>query len=117
VQREVTAIDALVDRGIALQLTAPALLGEYGSTVRRTAERLLLRGSYTLASSDRHHPGADRSLSALHTRVHEMAGGDAADLLLRINPQRLLEGRSALPVEPAVQKRPSLASRLLRRRN
>jgi protein-tyrosine phosphatase len=116
VQRDVATVDGLVDRGVVLQLTAPALLGEYGGTVRRTAERLLLRGSYAIGSSDRHHPGRERSLSDLHNRIEELAGMDVAELLLRTNPRRLLDGQSPLPVEPAERKRPSLASRLLRRR-
>jgi protein-tyrosine phosphatase len=116
VQRDVATVDGLVDRGVVLQLTAPALLGEYGGTVRRTAERLLLRGSYAIGSSDRHHPGRERSLSDLHNRIEELVGMDVAELLLRTNPRRLLDGQSPLPVEPAERKRPSLASRLLRRR-
>jgi hypothetical protein len=83
VQRDPASLDTLVERGVALQLTAPALLGEYGSAIRRTSEKLLSRGHYQMAASDRHHPGADRSLMATHTRITELAGEDQADLLLR----------------------------------
>jgi len=116
VQRDPSSLDTLVERGVALQLTAPALLGEYGSAIRRTAEKLLSRGQYQMAASDRHHPGADRSLMATHTRIAELAGDDQADLLLKENPARLLAGqalREARTLSEATT--PSLFQRLLRR--
>ncbi len=116
VQRDPSSLDALVERGVALQLTAPALLGEYGSAIRRTAEKLLRRGLYQMAASDRHHPGANRSLVATHERIGELAGGDQADLLLKENPARLLAGqtlREARALSEATT--PSFFHRLLRR--
>jgi hypothetical protein len=64
------------------------------------AERLLRRGSYGLGSSDRHHPGAERSLADMYSRVAELTDEQTADLLLRENPERLLDGVE--PLRPAV---------------
>jgi protein-tyrosine phosphatase len=100
VQRDPTVVDALVDLGVVLQVTAPSLLGHYGGYVRRVAERLLRRGSYGLASSDRHHPGQDRSLADVRGRIVSLTDEDTADLLLQENPERLLDG--AEPLRPAV---------------
>jgi protein-tyrosine phosphatase len=115
VQRDVAALDELRDRGVALQLTAPALLGEYGGPIRRTAEKLLRRGAYMLASSDRHHPGPNRSLAALHDRITGMINEETADLLLSENPARVLSDRPLLEVEGIDEEKSSFFSRLLGR--
>jgi protein-tyrosine phosphatase len=116
VQRDVGALDGLVGRGVALQATAPALLGEYGGGIRRTAERLLRRGSYSLASSDRHHPGAARSLAQTHERIRSLINIDTADLLLCANPARVLDNRPLQEAEVDPDERSSFFSRLFSRR-
>jgi protein-tyrosine phosphatase len=112
IQNDITRADALVGRDIILQLTAPSLLGEYGGLVRKTAERILRRGGYALAASDRHHPGPMRSLATLHERIAERFDPDLADLLLRQNPARVLDGRTPLAPEPLAYRRTSFLSRL-----
>lgn len=98
VQADVASLDDFVDRGLVLQLTAPALLGEYSTSIRRTAEGLLARGSYALASSDRHHPGSNRSLAAMYGRLVELQDEHTADLLLTRNPRQIIAGGEiALP--------------------
>ncbi|HEX6507925.1 MAG TPA: CpsB/CapC family capsule biosynthesis tyrosine phosphatase [Chloroflexota bacterium] len=116
VDRDVACLDTLVAGGLLLQLTAPALLGEYGPGIRRTAERLLRRGSYSLAASDRHHPGPDRSLAALHERLSETIDVETADLLLCENPARVLEDRPIVSAAPPPKEQPSLFERMLGRR-
>lgn len=115
VERDVSALDTLVSGGLLLQLTAPALLGDYGGGIRRTAERLLRRGSYSLAASDRHHPGTNRSLAALHERIAQLSDGDTADLLLCDNPARVLENTSLVRSEPSAETGSSLLDRMLGR--
>jgi protein-tyrosine phosphatase len=117
VQRDVSALDAVVSGGLLLQLTAPALLGDYGGGIRRTAERLLRRGSYSLAASDRHHPGTNRSLTALHERITRLSDVDTADLLLCDNPARVLEDRALSQAEPSTEEGPSLLGRIRGRRS
>jgi protein-tyrosine phosphatase len=117
VAREVSALDTLTSGGLLLQLTAPGLLGDYGGGVRRTAERLLRRGSYSVAASDRHHPGTNRSLAALHERITRLTDGDTADLLLCENPARVLENKPVVPLEPSAGQGPSLLDRMLGRRS
>lgn len=116
VERDVSALDTLASGGLVLQLTAPALLGDYGGGIRRTAEHLLRRGSYSLASSDRHHPGTPRSLAALHERITQLCDADTADLLLCENPARVLDNRPLIQSAPSEEKNPSLLGRLLGRR-
>jgi protein-tyrosine phosphatase len=82
-----------VAAGAGLQLDLGALIGRYGRTAQRTAERLLDEGLYSVAATDLHGPvGAaswiDRSLQALLRRAGE---GTAQDLL-RDAPARVLRG-------------------------
>lgn len=115
VHRDPASLDDLVARGVVLQLTAPALLGEYGKGVRTVAERLVRRRLYALAASDRHHPEQRRSLEALHQRLTTMVDAELADLLLRHNPAHVLDGSEiVVPEPPGPAQRTSLFSRLFR---
>ncbi|HEX8990729.1 MAG TPA: CpsB/CapC family capsule biosynthesis tyrosine phosphatase [Anaerolineales bacterium] len=114
VDRDVTALDDLLERGIFLQLTAASLLGEYGPHVRSTAERLLRRGAYALGASDRHHPEQKRSLAIMHDRIAELTDGEIADLLLSTNPSRVLADETLI-VPPLHEPEPQgWLGRLLR---
>lgn len=115
VQRDVGYVQPLVERGVALQVTAPALLGEYGTGVRETAETLLQRGFCALAASDRHHPGATRSLSLAHDRITHLTDTATADLLLAENPRRVLDGEPVVRPSPAEPTKRGLFARLRRR--
>jgi protein-tyrosine phosphatase len=102
VRRDPSVLEPLVSRGVVMQLTAQSLSGLQGPQVRKTAEVLLRKGLYQVASSDRHHPGPDRSLAEMHSRIEEIADTATAEMLLSINPQRLLddlEPEAPLPVE------------------
>jgi protein-tyrosine phosphatase len=79
--------------GAALQLDLGAVIGRYGRTAQRTAERLLDAGLYAVAATDLHGPvGAaawiERALQALRRRVGEASAED----LLRAGPARVLAG-------------------------
>lgn len=96
VQADDSSLDEFVRQGLVLQLTAPSLLGEYGEGVRRVAETLLLRDRYGAASSDRHHPGPKRSLSALRQRIAALRGEQTARRLLVENPGRIVAGQDVV---------------------
>jgi len=100
VRRDPDQAVEIADRGVLLQLTAPALLGEYGHGVKRTAEKILRAGAYSLASSDRHHPGARRSLAAVRRRISAIGGEALAELLLTGNPARVLADEPVVAAEP-----------------
>lgn len=83
----------LVATGQAVcQLTASSLNGPFGRTVRRTAEMLLKAGVCHLISSDAHSTGRrSPRLSAVWQTVAEIAGGEAATIICKENPQRLID--------------------------
>jgi len=114
VQKDPSSIEPLMERGIIFQLTAPALLGEYGRTVQGTAETLLRRGWYALAASDRHHPGHNRSLLDLHGAIANLTSSEVADLLLKANPRRVIEGDDLEMPETRPDERVGLLGRLFR---
>ncbi len=115
VERAITSLDTLIEGGVLLQLTAPSLLGDYGASVRRTAERLLLRGAYRVASSDRHHPGPARSLALLHERIAELTDSETADSLLSENPTAVLDGTPVREQELQPETKTTLFNRVLGR--
>jgi protein-tyrosine phosphatase len=114
VQRDPAGVSDMVERGVVLQLTAPALLGEYGGVVRRTSETLLRNGLYALAASDRHHSDQRRGLDRLHARIAEIAGLARADLLLKENTRRVFAGDDIERPEMRAPSQRSLFGRLFR---
>jgi protein-tyrosine phosphatase len=115
IERNVNSLDTLVAGGLLPQLTAPALPGDYGGGIRRTAEQLLRRGSYARASSDRHHPGPLRSLAALHERVSALIDSATADALLSENPARVLDNETTIELASTTSKASSFFARVRRR--
>lgn len=91
-------VEPLVARGIILQLTAASLNGGYGGRIKKVAEFLLRQGWYSLVGSDVHHPEQNRLLSEMEANVRAVAGEEAARVLFRENPQRVLLGEPLLPV-------------------
>ena len=89
-------IQAFIAQEMGLQLDVMALIGRYGRSPQRAAERMLEEGVYTVAASDAHHsddvPLVADAIKALITIV----GQDEADILLRDNPERLLAGKATL---------------------
>ncbi len=114
VRNDSTSLDDAVGRGLLLQLTAPSLLGEYGASIRRTAEHLLRAGMYGLAASDRHHPGTSRSLTAARDRITSLTDEGTTELLLETNPMRVIAGQEIDLPEPSHPPSRSLLGRLFR---
>jgi protein-tyrosine phosphatase len=96
IQQDLSMLTGLREAGAIFQLTGPSLMGEYGSVVRRTAEELLSTAAYSLAASDRHHPGEGRSLARVYRRIAELTSEETARLLLMENPDRLLHDAELL---------------------
>jgi len=89
-------IDPLLEQEVGLQLDLMSLVGKYGRTARRAAERMLEEGAYAIAATDTHRvedlARVGEALEILFKRV----GDDEAELLLAENPRRLLAGEPLL---------------------
>lgn len=100
-QRDPDRVAKLVDRGALCSVSAGALVGSFGSTVRKFAFRLLAEGLVHNIASDAHDPhrrplvlGAARDVAA------EREGPEVARWLVEDVPNALLEGAEP-PAPPA----------------
>lgn len=85
--------------GALVQVNAGSLLGRYGDRPARLAWRLLGAGFADYLSSDYHARGR-LALSEVRASLERRGGTSQADLLLRVNAARLLEGHDPHPVAP-----------------
>jgi protein-tyrosine phosphatase len=95
--------DALIaswrEAGAYLQVTTGSLLGRYGGEARELALHLIGRGWVDYLCSDYHARGRPQ-VAACRTLLDELGAGAQADLLMSVNPSRLLEGDAPLAVPP-----------------
>lgn len=87
--------------GALLQVNAGSLSGRYGERPRHNAALLLAEGLADYMCSDYHARGEITTTRVIADGVEE---GSAWDVLLRTNPERLLQGTAPLPV-PALAQR------------
>lgn len=94
-----------------LQVNCGSLLGRYGERAKATAWRLLGRGWVDYLASDYHARGG-LHLAEARARLEEKGGAEVAELLLQVNPGRLLHGEPPEPVPPLQVRKPSFWRRL-----
>lgn len=88
-------LDPLIDAGAALLLDVCAVVGKYGRTPQRSAEKLLAEGAYSAACSDAHRPDDVEVTARAIERLRELVGAAEVDRLLQKGPEKILEGRGA----------------------
>ena len=85
--------EEVVRLGGALQLNVASLIGLYGKSVRKVAERLLGAALYAVAATDLHHPaGAEEWIPEALTELEERVGRQGFERLFAENPRRVLAG-------------------------
>ena len=89
-------VEALLDQEVGLQLDLMSLVGKYGRSARRAAERMLEEGAYTIAATDTHRVEDLARVSEALGLLHKLVGEEEASLLLAENPRRLLTGEPTL---------------------
>jgi protein-tyrosine phosphatase len=85
--------------GARLQVNSGSITGRYGQQARENAFDLLERGLADYLCSDYHSRGLPATGKAL-LALTEAQADEQADLLVRVNPLRLLDGAQPLPVPP-----------------
>ena len=108
-QRKLSRVEAWVDHGCLVQVTALSITGSFGRPAQRAAERLLARGLVHVAASDAHdpehrHPRLDQAYNAVRSRY----GPSTAQLLFRDNPLSIVEGRPLTGGRQLPEDRPAL---------
>jgi len=85
--------EEVVRLGGSLQLNVASLIGLYGKSVRKSADRLLDAGLYGVAATDLHHPaGAEEWIPEALTELEERVGRQGFERLFAENPRRVLAG-------------------------
>jgi protein-tyrosine phosphatase len=90
-------LDPLLDAGAHLLLDVCAIVGKYGRTPQRAAEKLLGEEAYEAACSDAHRPEDAEVVARAIDRLESLVGKDEANRLLAVGPRAILEGASASP--------------------
>jgi protein-tyrosine phosphatase len=85
-------ITKLLDMGSLPLLDLMSLAGKYGSTPKRTAERMLAEGIYFAACSDSHKPEDVPIVLQGIERLEKLVGKKSARALLSERPQQILDG-------------------------
>jgi protein-tyrosine phosphatase len=95
-----------------LQVNAGSITGRYGPQARANAFGLLQRGFADFMCSDYHARGVPATASAYHV-LSELEAVEHAELLMNVNPRRMLDGEVPIPVPPLHIER-SLTARVRR---
>jgi len=85
--------------GALLQVNCGSLLGNYGSEVTQRARKLLSLGVVDYLAGDYHSRGP-YPIDECRRILHESGGSEQAELLMSINPTRLIEGLDPVEVRP-----------------
>jgi protein-tyrosine phosphatase len=89
-----------VSNGCLVQVTAQSYTGGFGSRARKFSERLLDEGLIHIFATDAHDvKRRPPILSHCYHKVAEAKGEEIADLLMRQNPEAVIQGRP-LPPQP-----------------
>ncbi|HVZ32054.1 MAG TPA: CpsB/CapC family capsule biosynthesis tyrosine phosphatase [Polyangiaceae bacterium] len=89
-------VEHLLDQEVGLQLDLMSLVGKYGRSARKAAERMLEEGAYTIAATDTHGPEDLKRVAQALELLHKLVGSEEAHVLLAENPRRLLCGEPTL---------------------
>lgn len=106
VQKDVTLMAELVDKGARLQITARSLVGK-DRKAKRCSEQLLVRGLVAVVASDAHNAEAILVHEVVE-RVVELIGEEAARLVLVDNAVAVIEGRAIRKSTPSSRRNNSV---------
>jgi protein-tyrosine phosphatase len=108
VQQDPNRLLPLIERGVLMQITAAALLGEQGQRLQIAAETLLTHGMAHILASDTHGlpPRRPPLLAAARDRAASLIGPAAATALVTSNPAAVLYGQPLrlAPPSPVTQQ-------------
>lgn len=84
--------------GAILQVNAGSLVGRYGDEIAELAWRILSLGLASLVATDNHADTRPYSLQEAATALRARGASEQAELLLRVNPARILDDEDTLAV-------------------
>jgi protein-tyrosine phosphatase len=100
-------LEAWVDQGCTMQVTAQSLLGRFGKAAEAASHQLMTRGLVHFLASDAHDlEYRPPVMNGVRRYVGEAFGAEAADRLLLENPRCVLEGFPVSSGRVHFRKRP-----------
>jgi len=98
IKRPLAAVQGFKEQGVYIQMNISSLLGYYGKSVKKCAEALLKAKLVDLAATDAHTPEQLQShVPQALDRMEKLAGRKAIEVLLKINPGKILIGETLEP--------------------
>jgi len=92
-QRNIERVEAWVELGCLLQVTAMSIVGAFGGPAKTASAQLLDRGLAHVVASDAHDSKfRNPDLREAYAAVQSRHGAAAAELLFEVNPGRIVEG-------------------------
>jgi protein-tyrosine phosphatase len=107
IQADPSRMYALAQRGVLGQVTAMALLGEQGATIKKCAETLLKHRLVQFIATDTHRTQwRSPRVSAALVAAEDLVGADEVRIMTEVNPAHVMSnGEVALdPAEPVQRK-------------
>ncbi|MBY6190719.1 capsular biosynthesis protein [Microbulbifer agarilyticus] len=96
--RDLGRIKPLVDVGCLFQVTAGALVGQFGMPAQVRAKQILKQGLVTVLATDAHHIiRRPPNLAEGRKAAEEIVGESLAWQLVRDNPEKIVRERTFLP--------------------
>ena len=90
-------LEGWVRGGGLVQVTAGAYLGKFGRTAQETVERWARAGLVHVIATDAHPlPGREPLLREAAERLKGVAGAEAAERIIRTNPETIINGKDIL---------------------
>ena len=91
----------LYEENIDLQVNKGSIMGHFGRRIQETAHRILRHRLAALVASDAHNIySRTTDMLELADMLDEMYGDGCSDLLLNVNPQRILDGKEVIWADP-----------------
>ena len=94
IEDEPSSAEILKNMGCLIQCNKGSLAGRFGTAAKFASHDMLVRGQVDFIASDAH--GADMRtpvLSDAYRTVSDLYGSDYAELLFKINPQKVIENK------------------------
>lgn len=98
IKRPESAVRSIKEQGVYIQMNLGSLVGYYGKSVKKAAEQILKLKMVDLVGTDSHT--REQLMTVVPEgleRLKKIAGQNAVDVLMKVNPEKVLAGE---PLEP-----------------
>ncbi len=100
----VSLLKSFTDAGILTQVTSGSITGLFGRKIQKTAYTIINIGAVHILASDGHSPnGRAPILSIAYDQIGYHWGNDFADILVYVNPNRIINGKSVPEIKEPIK--------------